>query len=135
MRSIQFANHLVNDVQQLLSIADVFYQRFVLRFRGIPIHAMHGRIVETIFHRAPGVAKHLGPFGGTVNFHAHGKVDPATCALGPTGGATTCSCGACAWDAIPRQKNRAGMSTGDGRIARILPGPSWLSCLSWLSRR
>src|SRR5207237_4655294 len=30
MRSIQFANHLVNDVQQLLSIADVFYQRFVL---------------------------------------------------------------------------------------------------------
>ena len=88
MRSIQFANHLVDDVQQLLSIADVFYQRFVLRFRGIPIHSVHGRIVEAILHGAPGVAKHLGPFGGTINFDAHGKVDPATRALGAT---TACS--------------------------------------------
>jgi hypothetical protein len=30
---------------------------------------------KTIFHRTPGIAKHLGPFGRTINHHADGEVD------------------------------------------------------------
>ena len=95
MRSIQFANHLVNDVQQLLSIADVFYQRFVLRFRGIPIHSVHGRIVEAILHRAPRVTKHLGPFGGAGDLYAHIESDATTWSFTAAGCASTrgrCCC-------------------------------------------
>ncbi len=87
MRSVQFTNHLVDDVEQLLSIADVLHQRFVLRLSCIPIHSVHRRIIETILHRAPGIAKHLGPFGGPLNFHPHIETNaPARCVCCSTGG-------------------------------------------------
>ena len=100
VRSIQFANHLVNDVQQFLTIADVFHQWFVLRFRGIPIHSMHGRIVEAILHRAPGVAEHLSPFGRAIDLHAHIESNATACSFttacctSTSGRCCCCRCGA-----------------------------------------
>ena len=69
---------LLRRMEQFLAIADVFDQRFILRLRGVPIHAMHFWIVEAIFHGAPGVAKHLGPFGRAIDLHAHIESDAAT---------------------------------------------------------
>src|SRR3979409_1303623 len=97
MRSVEFTDHLVDDIEQLLPVADVRHQRLVLRFGGVPIHAMHCRIVEAILHRAPGVAEHLCPLSRTIYLHAHAKADTATRSLASTCSAASgrgCACGA-----------------------------------------
>src|ERR1043166_7413442 len=52
---------------------------------------MHGGVIEAIFHCSPGIAKHLGPFSGTVDFHAHVKVDPTARGFGPAAGSAAAS--------------------------------------------
>src|SRR5215475_14667970 len=75
VRGVQFADHLVDDVEQFLAIADVHNQRLVFGAGGVPILTMHLRVVEAIFHRAPGVVEHLGPFCGLVDPDFGDEVD------------------------------------------------------------
>src|SRR6185436_20436115 len=81
--------HLVDDVEQLLAIADEVDERTILRARGVPIHAVHLRIVETILHRAPAIVEHLRPFGWTIDADANVEVDATPSTTGS--GALTCS--------------------------------------------
>src|SRR5215471_14983414 len=67
VRGVQFADHLVDDVEQFLAVADVRNQRLVFGSSGVPILTVHLWVVEAVFHRAPGVVEHLGPFGGLVD--------------------------------------------------------------------
>ncbi len=84
VRCIQLTDHLVDDVEQLLTIADELNEWTILRARGVPVHAVHVWIVETIFHRAPTVVKHLGPLRRTIDANAHVEIDPSTSWAFPT---------------------------------------------------
>ena len=75
VRRVQLADHLVDDVEEFLAVADVRHERLVLRAHRVPVLAVHLRIVEAILHRPPRVAEHLGPFGGAVDLHAHVEAD------------------------------------------------------------
>src|SRR5262245_40923074 len=81
VRGVQLADHLVDDVEQFLAVAHVGDQRLVFGARGVPIFAVHLRVVEAVFHRAPGVVEHLGPFGGLVDPDFGDEVDAPASAL------------------------------------------------------
>src|SRR5687767_8517573 len=73
---------------------------------------MHLRIVETIFHRAPAVVKHLGPLSRVVYAHPGVKADSPSRRLGGSG--RTCRAGhaSCA-----RCRGRRGHSYGVNTVA------------------
>src|SRR6476620_7778956 len=78
VRSIEFTDHLVDDVQQFLAIADVINQWAILRACRVPVHAVHLRIVEAIFHCSPTIIEHLSPFSWTIDADANVEIDPAS---------------------------------------------------------
>src|SRR5260370_17486611 len=89
VRSMQLADHLVDDVQKLLPITDVLHQRFVFCFRRVPILTVHRRIVKAILHRTPCVAEHLGPFSRMIDLYAHVKADAPARAFASASGWST----------------------------------------------
>ena len=62
MRGVELADHLVDDVHQLVAVGDIGHQRLVLGAHRVPVGAVQLGIVEAIFHATPGVVEHLVPF-------------------------------------------------------------------------
>src|SRR5262245_3040666 len=85
VRGVQLADHLVDDVEQLLAVAHVSDQRLVFGARGVPILPVHLRVVEAVFHCAPGVVEHLRPFGRPVTSDFGGDVDAPASSLASSG--------------------------------------------------
>src|SRR5262249_62145708 len=90
MRRIQFTDHLVYYVKQLLAIPYVLDQGLILGASCVPVLAVHCRIVEPVLHRPPGVIKHLCPLSGLIDFHFHLEQEPACRTL-----CASCSSGRC----------------------------------------
>ena len=77
VRSVDVADHLHDDVVQLLGVGDVGEQRLVRVLGRGPVDAVHVGIVEAVLHDAPGFFEDLLALGGDIDFHAHGEGDAA----------------------------------------------------------
>src|SRR5262245_29436956 len=113
VRGVQLADHLIDDVEQFLTVAHVGDQRLVFGARGVPVLPMHLRVVEAVFHRAPGVVEHLGPFGRPVDFDFGHEVDApasplASAAAASRSGAKAGKSAAARAAARRRERNRIG---------------------------
>ena len=76
VRGVQLADHLVDDVHQLVAVGDESHQRLVLGAHGVPVGAVELGIVEAILHAAPGVVEHLVPFLGLFDPDGDVEADP-----------------------------------------------------------
>ena len=65
----QFAEHLLEEVVEIVAARDVLKVRLVLRLCGLEVEAVVVRVVEEVALDAPDLAVHLPPLGARVNLH------------------------------------------------------------------
>src|SRR5215204_1172745 len=65
----QLAAHHSYNVAQVRTVADRGEKRTILFINGVPISALHLRIVEVLTLDSPRLAVYIGPFGAWI--HAH----------------------------------------------------------------
>src|SRR5437773_2158584 len=61
MGGVQLADHHVHDVVEILRLGDMIEQRLIDRPHLVPIHAVHGGVVEAELHHSPALVEDLQP--------------------------------------------------------------------------
>ena len=73
MADLQLADHLDQQFVQVLAALHVLEQRLVARPHGLPIEAMHVRVVEVLLLHAPGLLEDLVPFLARIDVHPQAR--------------------------------------------------------------
>ncbi len=92
VRGVELADHLVDDVHQLVAVGDVGHQRLVLGAHRVPVGAVQLGIVEAILHATPGVVEHLLPFLRLVDPDGDVEGDPPLRAAATAAGFGAAAC-------------------------------------------
>ena len=69
MSDRELAEHPLHHARQILPRGDVGEERLVLRLHGIPVVAVHVRVIEVIAVDPPAFVEDLTPLGGRVDLH------------------------------------------------------------------
>ena len=68
----QFAAHPLNQAVQVCAAGQLGQEHGVLVTHGLPVHAMHARIIEIVAVDAPHFIENLRPLGARIGFHFDG---------------------------------------------------------------
>src|SRR5581483_1563425 len=90
VRGVQLADHLADDIVQLLAVADVVEQRLIHLPHLVPVHAVHVRIVEAMLHDTPAFIENLLALSPMIDLHTGSEVDPPGCGARLRRGARGC---------------------------------------------
>ena len=68
---VQFADHLADEVGQVVAVLDVGEHHRIFVVDGVPVYAVHVLHVEVVAGHAPAFVEDLFPFGRVVDEHVH----------------------------------------------------------------
>ena len=73
----EFADHLAQDVSEIVAAGDIGKQNFVLLPHRFPIHAVHAGLEEVIALLPPDLVEDLPPLGGRIDLQRAARRDSA----------------------------------------------------------